>query len=73
VRLTADQAALDDGARDALFKPIMAALSLHRRKSHARACCGERIVFAAPGSGGWLAEVAAKPKRFEGLAEAQLF
>jgi len=72
VRLTAEQAALDDSARDALFKSVMATLAQHRKKLHSRACCGERIVFAAPGGGGWLAEVATKPKRFEGDAEAQL-
>jgi hypothetical protein len=72
VRLTADQAALDDRARDALFKPVMATLAQHRKKFHSRACCAEDIVFAAPGGGGWLSARGTKLARFEGDAEAQL-
>ena len=71
VRLPAEQAALDDRARDALFKAVMARLAEHRKKFH-REVGGERIVFAAPGGGGWLVEVIKKPRRFEGDAEAQL-
>ena len=70
-RLTAEQAALDDRARDALFNSVKALFNDHSKKFH-RQVGGECIVFAAPGGGGWLAAVGTKRKRFEGDAEAQL-
>ncbi len=71
VRLTAAQAALDDRAREALFTSVRGLFADHRKKFHGHAG-GERIVFAAPGGGGWLAEPTKKPTRFEGDAEAQI-
>ena len=52
VHLTADQAALDDRARAALFKPVMETLAEHRKKSHSQARCSGPMFFAAPGGGG---------------------
>jgi hypothetical protein len=68
-RLTAEQAALGDRAREALFKSVRELFADHRKKFHHGH--GERIAFAAPGGGGWLSEVTKKPKRFEGDAEGQ--
>lgn len=70
IRLTADQAALADAPREALFRTLLASVGEHRSKYHKDS--GVHLVLAAPGGGGWSLEMGKKAVRFEGPAEAQM-
>jgi hypothetical protein len=71
VRLTAEQNALADGAREVLFRKVVASLLEHQRKFH-RDAYGTRALFVAPGGGGWRLAAGKKPVRYEGALEGQL-
>lgn len=72
VRITAEQAALDDGARGTLFGAVVASLRDHQRKFHRNAFSSTRVLFAAPGGGGWILALGKKTVRYEGALEEQL-
>jgi hypothetical protein len=70
VHLTAEQAALPEAARDALFRTIAKALRGHHEKFHG----GQenyplRVTFEAPGGGGWRMGEGKEIDRFEGKEE----